>query len=299
MEISAQLVKDLREKTGAGMMDCKKALSEAKGDLDSAIEYLRKQGLKAASNKAARTATEGIIADFISADKNTVVLLEVNSETDFVAKNPELVAFASEVASLIAEKNPDTIDSLSALNLKGGKTVNDILNELIAKIGEKISLRRFIRQQATEGEKFGSYIHLGSKIGVIVALKGPKADEALARDIAMHVAASHPMHLNRTEIPQTALDKEKGIFLEQMKDSGKPANVLEKIVEGKLAKYASEICLNDQVYIKDPTGKKSVSAVLKETNPDLRIVSFTRYQVGEGMEKKKDDFAAEVAKMVQ
>lgn len=288
----------LREMTGVGMMECKKALQEVGGDLNAAVEFLRKQGLKASASKAARVAAEGMIAVRLSADAKTAVALEINCETDFVAKNEDFIRFAGDLAGLILESKPASVDALLTIKL-GSETVAEKVNLLTAKIGEKIALRRFVRIDAKPGQTFGAYLHLGSKIGVLVALEGAAVEAAVAKEVAMHVAASHPLYLNRTEISQEVLDKEKAISLEQLKDSGKPANVLEKIVEGKLAKYASEICLNDQIFIKDPTGKKSVSQILKDLNPALKVAWFVRYQVGEGIEKRQDDFAAEVAKMVK
>lgn len=298
MMISAQVVKELREKTGAGMMECKKALAENGGNLEQALDWLRKQGLKASASKAARIATDGLVATFLSTDAKSAVLLELNCETDFVAKNEHVVAFAQAAAKLVSEKHPASVEEALGLKVPTGETIGENINLLVAKLGEKISLRRFASLQATSG-KIGSYIHLGSKIGVLVNLEGSKLDDAILRDIAMHVAAVNPAYLNKADIPADVLVREKAIYLEQMKDSGKPAPVLEKILEGKIAKYASEVCLNEQIFIKDPTGKKSVSQILKELDSSLKVVQFVRYQVGEGMEKKQEDFAAEVAKMVK
>lgn len=298
MMISAQAVKELREKTGAGMMECKKALAENGGDLEQALDWLRKQGLKASASKAARIATDGLVATFLSTDAKSAVLLELNCETDFVAKNEHVVAFAQATAKVVSEKNPAFAEEALGLKVPTGETIGENINLLVAKLGEKISLRRFASLQAKSG-KIGSYIHLGSKIGVLVNLEGSKLDDAILRDVAMHVAAVNPAYLNKADIPADVLAREKAIYLEQMKDSGKPAPVLEKILEGKIAKYASEVCLNEQIFIKDPTGKKSVSQILKELDSSLKVVQFVRYQVGEGMEKKQEDFAAEVAKMVK
>ena len=299
MTITAESVRDLREKTGAGMMDCKKALVSSEGDFERALEILRKQGLAAANKKAGRIASEGIIVVALSTDSRKAAMLELNSETDFVAKNDDFKKFGEDLAHLILQKNPASVEELSGFILGGSETVTDRLNLLISKIGEKISLRRFACEEASANEKLGSYIHLGSKIGVVVRINGKNISDTLIKEVAMHVAASHPLYLKRQEIPETILAKEREIYLEQMKDSGKPANILEKIIEGKLSKFASDICLADQIFIKDPTGKKTVAQVLKEVDPSLQVLSFTRYQVGEGIEKKKEDFAAEVAKMVQ
>lgn len=296
MAITAEQVKELREKTGVGMMECKKALSEVEGDTDKAIEYLRKKGLKSSASKEGRVATDGITQAFVSSDGKKGILLEVNSETDFVAKNDEFKSFVKNLIDLIASRLPSSVEQLLALDL-GGETVEAKLNLLISKIGEKISIRRFIIDNAGAGEKIAHYVHLGSKIAVLVVVSGKKLEDSLIRDVAMHVAASHPLYLKKSDIPQDVLDKEKEIFNEQLKSTNKPQNVLDKIIEGKIAKFASEVCLNDQIFIKDPSGKKNVSQVLKELDPSLQIVRFVRYQVGEGMEKKKDDFAKEVASM--
>ncbi len=298
MDITAESVRDLREKTGAGMMDCKKALVVAEGDFEKALEVLRKQGLAAASKKAGRIASEGIIVVALNSDSRASVMLELNCETDFVAKNEDFKKFGDDVAQLILQKNPSTLEEMSGFNL-GAETVTERINLLVAKIGEKISLRRFVRTDAAASEKLGSYIHLGSKIGVVVRIGGQNIPDGLLKEVAMHVAASHPLYLKRQEIPETTLAKEREIYLEQMKTSGKPANILEKIIEGKISKFASDICLADQIFIKDPTGKKTITQVLKEVDPSLQVVSFQRYQVGEGIEKKKEDFAAEVAKMMK
>lgn len=292
---SAQLVKELREKTGAGFLECKKALDETGGNLDAAVEYLRKLGLKSASNKAARVAADGIVAVHLSGPRG--VLVEVNCETDFVAKNEDFRKFADDLAELVYVNPPANLEGLLAAKLNG-QTVSDFQNALIVKIGEKISVRRFAVANASAGEKIGSYIHLGNKIGVLVTLKG-KVEESALKDVAMHVAASHPFYLKKSEIPAAVLSKEKEIFLEQLKSSGKPPAILEKIVEGKLAKFAQEVCLEEQVFIKDPSGKQSVAQSLKAIDSSLAVSSFIRYQVGEGIEKKKDDFAAEVARMAK
>lgn len=293
------LVRELRELTGAGILECKKALTESSGHLEGAVEYLRKQGLKAAIGKAMRVAADGLIATWVSPDHRTGVILEVNCETDFVAKNEDFKKFASDVAGLIALKSPENLDHLLDLPLASQEKVSEVTSRLVARIGEKIGIRRFVTLKAQKSELMGSYIHLGSKIGVLVTLKGNKADETMAKDVAMHVAASHPLYLKSADIPLAVLAKEKEIFLAQLNSSGKPQNVLEKILEGKMAKYATEVCLEDQIFIKDPTGKKSVGQFLRETDPTLAVASFVRYQVGEGIEKKKDDFATEVARMAK
>ncbi|MBX7147875.1 translation elongation factor Ts [bacterium] len=299
MSITAQMVKDLREKTGAGMMECKKALNETGGDMEGAIEFLRKAGLQALSKKASRVAADGIVVTALSADKLEAVILELNCETDFVAKNDDFVAFANQAASLALSQKPGSVDELLTLKGKAGSQLSEELNTLVAKIGEKISLRRFIVKKAGANETLGSYIHMGAKIGVVVVLGGVKADDGIIRDVAMHAAAAFPQYLKRDEIPAAVIDKEREIYKEQMKDSGKPAEMMDKILDGKIAKFAKDVCLVDQIFIKDPTGKKSVAQVLKEVNPALFVSSFTRFQVGEGIEKKEDNFADEVAKMAK
>lgn len=296
--ITAQLVKELREKSGAGMMECKKALEETKGHPGHALEYLRKLGLKAFAGKVGRIAADGIVALTMSAGGRLGVLLELNSETDFVAKNEEFVRFAEEVVCVIADKRPVHVEEVLKLKQSNGESVGERFNQLTARLGEKLSLRRFDFLEAKNDEKLGSYIHMGNKIGVLVSLRGKKLDDRIMKDIAMHVAAASPQYLNRSEIPEEVICKEKEIYREQLKTSGKPAEILEKILDGKVAKFVGDVCLNDQIFIKDPTGKKTVSKMLKEIDPTLEIVRFIRYQVGEGLEKKKDDFATEVAKMV-
>jgi elongation factor Ts len=297
--ITAELVKELREKTGAGMMDCKKALAESHGDIEKAIEHLRKQGIAAASKKVGRLASEGLVDIQIEGDK--AVILEVNCETDFVAKNTEFQNFLHGISRHILKHRPAKLEDLLQQVIDGsGKTVDTFTKEMIAKIGENISIRRFALLQLKTGEKFGTYLHMGNKIGTIVKVKGDstKLTSEILKDIAMHVAAAAPRFLVRDHIPQEVRAKEKEIYLAQMKDSGKPPEMLEKILEGKLSKFANEVCLVEQVFIKDPTGKKSVDKHLKEADSSATIVDFIRYQVGEGMAKKEEDFAAEVAKQL-
>ncbi len=297
-EITADMIKDLRIKTGAGLLDCKKALMESNGDIDAAVEFLRKSGAAKADKKTGRITSEGRIS--LKVDGNKAVMVEVNSETDFVAKNPEFQAFSDEVAALILQTQASNLDALSKASFKGA-TLEEALKSLIAKIGENISVRRFAQLQASADEVLGSYVHMGNKIAVLVKLKGPQAKitDAVTRDVAMHVAASAPQYLTRENIPAEIIAKEKEIYLEQMKDSGKPANVLEKIIEGKVAKFADEVCLVNQVFVKDPTGKQTVNQFLKQIDPSISVVDFVRYQVGEGLAKKEQDFASEVAKAAQ
>ncbi|MBI5055866.1 MAG: elongation factor Ts [Nitrospirae bacterium] len=285
--ITADAVKKLREQTGAGMMECKKALTESGGDFDKAVDLLRQKGLAAAAKKAGRIAAEGVIALRISG--TTGVLVEVNSETDFVAKNEEFQKFAGDIAELVSHQNPADIQILSNLTL-GNATVEAKRQELIQKIGENLSVRRFVRFE-TSG-KIASYLH-GTRIGVIVDYEG--GDEQLGKDLAMQVAASTPLYLNRETVPAEDLDRERAIFEAQAKESGKPANVVGKIVEGKLEKFFGDTCLVDQLFIKDPDGKQKVKDILK----GAVIRRFARFQVGEGIEKKKENFCEEVASQLK
>jgi elongation factor Ts len=285
--ISASAVKDLREKTGVGMMEAKKALEEAGGDFEKAVDILRKKGLSAAAKKAARIASEGMIASSIQISGKTGVLIEVNSETDFVAKNSEFQAFAKGLADLVATSKPADVPALSLLTLNG-ENVEARRNALVQKIGENISIRRFICLE-TSG-RIAVYLH-GNRIGVMVDYSG--ADEQFGKDIAMHIAAANPQFLNRESIPSDVLERERAVYEAQAKESGKPAAVVGKIVEGKLEKFYSDSCLVDQVYIKDPDGKLKIKDLLKKAGGN--IARFIRYQLGEGIEKKKENFADEVA----
>jgi elongation factor Ts len=281
--ISASAVKDLREKTGVGMMEAKKALEEADGDLEKAVDILRKKGLSAAAKKAARVASEGMIA---SAQKGAVgVLIEVNSETDFVAKNEEFQKFARGLAQLVAEKAPADVAALSQLTLDG-ENVEAKRNALVQKIGENISIRRFERFQTSDS--LAIYLH-GTKIGAMVEYAG--GDEQLGKDIAMHIAAANPPYLSRETVAADAVARERAICEDQAKQTGKPANVIGKIVDGKMEKFYGDNCLLEQIFIKDPDGKQKVKNILKTAT----VKRFTRLQLGEGIEKKKADFAEEVA----
>jgi len=281
--ISASAVKDLREKTGVGMMEAKKALEEAGGDLEKAVDILRKKGLSAAAKKAARVASEGMIA---SAQKGSVgVLIEVNSETDFVAKNEEFQKFAKGLALLAAEKAPADVAALSQLMLDG-ENVEAKRNALVQKIGENISIRRFERFQTNDS--LAIYLH-GTKIGVMVEYAG--GDEQLGKDIAMHIAAANPSYLSRDTVAADAIARERAVCEAQAKETGKPANVIGKIVDGKMEKFYGDNCLLEQIFIKDPDGKQKVKNILKTAT----VKRFTRLQLGEGIEKKKADFAEEVA----
>ena len=281
--ITASAVKDLREKTGVGMMEAKKALEEAGGDFEKAVDILRKKGLSAAAKKAARVASEGMIASYTNG--KTGVLVEVNSETDFVAKNEEFQKFAKGLAEVVGAQNPADMDALSKLALNG-ENVEAKRNALVQKIGENIAVRRFTRYE-TAGN-LAIYLH-GTRIGVMVDYTG--GDEQLGRDIAMHIAAVNPLYLSRESVPAEAVGRERAIYEAQAKETGKPANVIAKIVEGKVEKFYGDSCLLEQVFIKDPDGKLKIKNILK----GAVINRFARLQLGEGIEKKKADFAEEVA----
>ncbi|MBR3623045.1 MAG: elongation factor Ts [Selenomonadaceae bacterium] len=282
--ISATMVKELREKTGAGMMDCKKALTETNGDMDKAVDWLREKGISKAAKKAGRIAAEGAVAAYVSDDGKVGVLLEINCETDFAAGNEQFRALEAKIAKHIADTNPKDVDALNASSLDG-KTVQDIITEATATIGEKISLRRFERYE-TDG-LIATYIHMGGKIGVLLELSG--GDETLGKDVAMQIAAASPMAIDRNGVDATALEHEKEVLKKQALEEGKPANIVDKMVMGRINKYYKEVCLVEQVFVKDPD--KTIKDVLGKNT----VKRFTRYQLGEGIEKKQEDFAAEVA----
>ncbi len=269
------------------MMDCKKALAEANGDLEAASDALRKRGLAKAAKKAGRTAADGSIGYLVSNDKTKAVLTEINCETDFVTKVEDFQSFVKEVTNTVCDKEPADLDALFASDL-GGRTVKDIQVDMVAKIGENISVRRFACVKAKSGQKLSQYIHPGDKLGVIVLFNDPnnKLSDELARDVAMHIAAMNPHYIRNEEIPSDVVEKEKEIQLAQMGEQKKPKEILEKIVSGKLNKYFQEICLDDQIFVKDLTAKKEVSKVLKEVDAEAKVLKFVRFQVGEGVEKK-------------
>lgn len=290
-QITAALVKDLRERTGAGMMDCKKALSACDGDMDKAIDFLREKGLAAAAKKAGRIAAEGVVGSFVCSECGAGAIVEVNCETDFVAKTDNFKALVASIAKHIVKTNPADVDALLASEMDG-KTVSDVVTEAIAKIGEKITVRRFARYENKEGV-VAAYIHMGGKIGVLVNMNG--GSEELGKDIAMQVAAANPSYLNRTQVPTAELEHEKEVLAEKAKNEGKPANIIEKMLIGQVNKYYKQVCLIDQEYVKD--GDLTVGKLLKQNNAD--VVEFTRFQMGEGLEKRQDDFAAEVMAQVK
>ena len=285
-QITAALVKELREMTGAGMMDCKKALTECDGDMDKAVDFLREKGLSQAAKKAGRIAAEGVVGSYISDDAKVGAIVEVNCETDFVAKTDEFKDLVNTIAAHIAATNPADVEALSASELDG-QTVAALITEKIAKIGENISLRRFVRFES-EGT-VASYIHAGGKIVTLVEMKGGNAN--LAKDIAMQVAAANPSYLDRTQVPQTELEHEKMVLTEQARNEGTSEKIIEKMVEGRIEKFYKEVCLVDQAFIKGDD--EVVSNLLKKENAE--VIRFVRYEMGEGLEKKQEDFAAEVA----
>ena len=292
-EISATMVKELREKTGVGMMDCKKALSETNGDVDAAVDLLRKKGVAKAASKGSRIATEGLVGAYVSADGKQGAVVEVNCETDFVARNEGFIALVDNAAKYIVEKAPNdsgTGEDLAGLPAwEGEGTVDELIKANISKIGEKIDIRRFQRYKSEGAAVLGSYIHLGGKIGVLVEVKGAGAD--VARDVAMHIAASQPQYITREDVPADQVSKEKEILMAQPDLQSKPENVRQKMVEGRIGKYFEQICLLEQPFVKDPS--LSVGDLLKKSNAS--VTRFTRYGLGEGMEKKVDNFAEEVA----
>jgi len=283
-EITASMVKELRERTDAPMMDCKKALSEAVGDMQKAEEILRVRFGNKAAKSAGRVAAEGVVAINIAADGKTAAMVEVNCETDFVAKNDDFLALTRALAEMVLNQNPADVAALSALPY-GGKSVEEARTELVGKIGENMSIRRFVRMNATG--KFASYIH-GNKIGVLVDVSG---DEAIAKDIAMHIAASKPKSLDASGVSRELIDTERRVAIEKAKEAGKPEAMLEKIAEGTVQKFLKEVTLLSQPFVKDD--KQSVEQVLKSKGSQCH--GFTLYIVGEGIEKKVTDFAAEVA----
>lgn len=291
MEVTAAMVKELRERTGAGMLDCKKMLVEANGDMEKAIELLREKGLAAAAKKAGRIAAEGLVDSYIHMGGKIGVLLEVNCETDFVAKTDDFKALVNSVAKLVVEKNPADVDELMALDCGDG-TVAEMVNRAVAKIGEKITIRRFARM---EGQLVDTYIHLGGKIGVIVAAKTADAEKArpAVHDVAMHIAAAKPGVLHRDEVDPADLDKEREILRAQALNDPKPkpANIIEKMVEGRIAKYYKEVCLLEQPFVKNPD--QSIEQMLKE-HGDVELAAFVRFEMGEGLQKRQDNFAEEV-----
>ena len=290
MEISASMVKDLRERTGAGMMDCKKALVESNGDMDGAIDYLREKGISKAAKKAERIAAEGLSNIYV--DGNTAVVVELNSETDFVAKNAEFKDLLDKIGNAILTNEVNSMED--ALNAKvGNETVNDLIVNATAKIGEKISLRRFEKVTKTDNQVFGTYLHMGGRISSLTIVEGNNED--VARDVAMQAAAMRPLYVNIESVPESDLEHEKSIIKEQVINEGKKPEFAEKIVEGRIKKFYEETVLEEQAFIKD--SELTVKAYLEKN--DSKLVNLVKYEVGEGMEKRNDDFAAEVMSQIK
>ncbi|HEY7005343.1 MAG TPA: translation elongation factor Ts [Sphingomicrobium sp.] len=290
-DITANAVKELRERTDAPMMECKKALVEANGDLAKAEELLRIRLGNKASKAASRTAAEGVVAVHIAKDGRAGAIVEVNCETDFVAKNEDFLKFAVALAELVAARSPADVAALSALPL-GAATVEETRKALVGRIGENMSIRRFARIEAKG--RLSHYVHGGAKIGVLIDVAG--GDEQLGRDLAMHVAASKPKGLSAGDVPAELIEKERSIAAAKAAESGKPANIVEKMVEGSVQKYLKEVTLLGQPFVKDPSGKQTVEALLKARGAS--VSRFALYVVGEGIEKKSGDFAAEVMEQV-
>lgn len=291
MSVTATMVKELRERTGAGMMECKKALTETAGDLDQAIELMRKQGLAKADKKAGRVAAEGRVVVQRDATGGAAIAIEVNCETDFVGGGDEFQTFANQVAEAALAAAPVDLEALLALSLPSGASVDERRREMVAKIGENIAVRRF-EHLIRQGDVFGLYSH-GSRIGVVVDLKG--GDEALARDIAMHIAASRPLCISPDEVPAELVAKEREIFEAQARESGKPEEIIQKMVDGRVRKYLSEVALVGQPFVKD--ADQTVGQRLKQAG--AQVMRFVRLEVGEGVEKKTENFAEEVMAQVR
>ncbi|EXO54763.1 TPA: elongation factor Ts [Staphylococcus aureus] len=285
--ISAKLVKELREKTGAGMMDCKKALTETDCDIDKAIDYLREKGIAKAAKKADRIAAEGLV--HVETKGNDAVIVEINSETDFVARNEGFQELVKEIANQVLDTKAETVEALMETTLPNGKSVDERIKEAISTIGEKLSVRRFAIRTKTDNDAFGAYLHMGGRIGVLTVVEG-STDEEAARDVAMHIAAINPKYVSSEQVSEEEINHEREVLKQQALNEGKPENIVEKMVEGRLRKYLQEICAVDQDFVKNPD--VTVEAFLKTKGG--KLVDFVRYEVGEGMEKREENFADEV-----
>ncbi|HCX0440037.1 TPA: elongation factor Ts [Staphylococcus aureus] len=285
--ISAKLVKELREKTGAGMMDCKKALTETDGDIDKAIDYLREKGIAKAAKKADRIAAEGLV--HVETKGNDAVIVEINSETDFVARNEGFQELVKEIANQVLDTKAETVEALMETTLPNGKSVDERIKEAISTIGEKLSVRRFAIRTKTDNDAFGAYLHMGGRIGVLTVVEG-STDEEAARDVAMHIAAINPKYVSSEQVSEEEINHEREVLKQQALNEGKPENIVEKMVEGRLRKYLQEICAVDQDFVKNLD--VTVEAFLKTKGG--KLVDFVRYEVGEGMEKREENFADEV-----
>jgi len=289
MEVTASLVKDLRERSGAGMMDCKKALAECNGDIDAAIDYLREKGIAKATKKESRIAAEGLANIYI--DGNKAVILEVNSETDFVSKNEEFTGMIDTIGNAILNSDVTSLEDAMNVSCEDG-TIQDLIVAKTAKIGEKLSLRRIEVVTKNDDEVFGSYLHMGGKIAVLTVVKG--ANESVAKDVSMQSAAMKPSYVFISDVPEDVVAREREVLKEQSMNEGKPADIAEKMVEGRLKKFYKEVCLAEQAFIKD--GDISVNTYVANNGGEIK--SMTRYEVGEGIEKRCDDFAQEVMNQV-
>ena len=290
MDIKASDIKALRDMTGAGMLDCKKALTETNGDMDKAIDYLREKGISKAAKKADRVAAEGLSTVVI--DGNNASIVEVNCETDFVAKNEKFVNLVNKIAELIVKNDVKTMEEAMSLSTEEG-TLNDTIVNFTATIGEKISFRRFARLSKTDSQNFGSYIHMGGRIAVLTLLEG--ADEETAKDVSMHAAAMRPSYVKREDVPAEEVERETSVLKEQAMNEGKPAEIAEKMVNGRINKFYKEICLEEQDFVKD--SDMTVGAFVKSKNGS--IVNMVRFEVGEGIEKKEENFAEEVMNQIK
>ena len=290
MEITANLVKELREKSGAGMMDCKKALAESNGDIDKAIDYLREKGIAKATKKYSRIAAEGLANIYVNGNK--AVILEINSETDFVSKNEEFTSMFEVIGNAILNSDAKTLDEALKVSLEDG-TIEDLIIAKTAKIGEKISLRRIEVVEKNDAEVFGSYLHMGGKIAALTVLVGENAE--VAKDVAMQAAAMRPSYVNIEDVPEDVVEREREILKEQTLNEGKPEDIAIKMVEGRIKKFYKEVCLAEQAFIKD--GDLSVGAYAK--NNGCEIKRMIRYEVGEGIEKRNEDFASEVMNQIK
>jgi elongation factor Ts len=299
MSITASQVKELREKTGVGMMECKKALEENSGDIEKAILWLRERGMSRAAKKADRVAAEGLVEVFVNDDQNAGVVLEINCETDFVSKNDDFRKFARECAVSALKNNFNSADALLSSKMATGATVKDTLTEMIAKIGENMNVRRCSVLKAPNGVVAG-YVHMGGKIGTLVALEGGTKNDALVtlgKDIAMHVAAAAPRYLNSAEVDTVELEQERVLARKKLLEEKKPEAMIEKILEGQMKKFFKEVCLVEQAFVKDP--EISVGTLVQKQGGGASLVKFVRYHLGEGIEKKETDFASEVAAQLQ
>ncbi|MDZ5473450.1 translation elongation factor Ts [Bacillus sp. 31A1R] len=292
MAITAQMVKELREKTGAGMLDCKKALQETDGDMEKAIDFLREKGIASAAKKGDRIAAEGLTSVLV--EGNEAVILEVNSETDFVAKNEAFQGLVRELGEHLLKNKPASVEEAAGQTMENGSTVEAHINASIAKIGEKLSLRRFQVVTKTDNDAFGEYLHMGGRIGVLTVLEGT-TDSAAAKDVSMHIAALNPKYVSRDQVSQDEVERERQVLTQQAINEGKPENIVAKMVEGRLSKYFEDVCVNDQSFVKNPDQK--VRQFVESKGGTIR--EFIRYEVGEGIEKREDNFAEEVMNQVR